>query len=77
LAITEPFVNRFGSNLNRMHKINCKNIKINKFQNSSESSGQDGGSKLSLAITEPFMNGSGSNSNCMRKILCQNKKFMF
>jgi len=45
-ALTASFMNRFGSNLHRMRKINCLKIIIKNFQSGSQNGGQDGGSKL-------------------------------
>jgi len=44
--ITEPFINRFGSNLNCMRSINFQKITINKFHNGGQDGDQDGGPKL-------------------------------
>jgi len=41
LAITEKFMNRFGSNLNRMRRIKCLKINIEKFQNGGQDGEQD------------------------------------
>jgi len=51
LVITEPFINRFVSDLNHRHKIKCQQIKIKQFQNGKK----DGCLKFELAISKQFM----------------------
>jgi len=54
--LTAPFVNRFGSNLHCMGKINWLKIIIKNFQRGSQNGGQDRGSKVEFPITKQFIN---------------------
>jgi len=66
-------MNRFGTNLNSICKINFQKVffKKNGVQNSGQDGGQNGSSTFLLAISEPFMIQFGSNLKCMRKIWYQ------
>jgi len=62
LAIPEPFMTRFGSNLNCTHRIKCQKS-IKELKNGGKNGVQDCGSKHLLAIFMPFINRFGTHLN--------------
>jgi len=66
LAISEPYINRFSSNLNCTRQIKCQKKIYLYFQKWF----QNGGLKLEFPITEPFMSRFGSKLNYKHKISC-------